>query len=193
MGPDEERVEPGSALLLPVAEVEGLVGRWRRLHDPSARAGVPAHVTVLYPFMAPPSIGPTELSILGEVFRSVPALGFELVATRRFENEGVIYLAPEPVELFVNLTLAVADRFPDWPPYEGRYLPDVVPHLTITQGAPKDVLDAIERELTDSLPLACKAHEILLMTGSNARSWNVAHRWRLRQSRERPDRVRRGG
>lgn len=184
MGPDEDGgMEAHSALLVPVAAAEGLVGEWRRLHDPSARAGVPAHVTVLYPFMAPPTIGPAELSVLGEVFRPFAASSFELVATRRFENEGVIYLAPEPADLFVGLTLAVADRFPEWPPYEGRFLPDVVPHLTITQGAPKDVLDEIERELAGSLPRRCEAREILLMTGDNTTSWNVAHRWRLARSR----------
>jgi hypothetical protein len=48
-----------SALLLPVPAAEAAVGPYRALLDPSARDGVPAHITVLYPFLpggpSPPS------------------------------------------------------------------------------------------------------------------------------------------
>ena len=40
-----------SAILLCVPEAEKLVHEWRLKGDPSAARGVPAHVTLLYPFL----------------------------------------------------------------------------------------------------------------------------------------------
>lgn len=39
-----------SALVVLVPEAEALVKSFRDRHDPSAAAGVPAHITLLYPF-----------------------------------------------------------------------------------------------------------------------------------------------
>jgi hypothetical protein len=41
-----------SAIIVPVPAVEPLVSQWRQRFDVSARHGVPAHITVLYPFPA---------------------------------------------------------------------------------------------------------------------------------------------
>ena len=41
-----------TALILPVADAEPAVARWRLAHDPSAAQGVPARITPLYPFGA---------------------------------------------------------------------------------------------------------------------------------------------
>lgn len=167
-----------SVLLVPVPEAEGLVSQWRQRYDPSAGAGVPAHITVLYPFIPPSSIGPTELRALSELFGSVTKTKFLLVEVRRFEDAGVIYLSPEPASFFVNLTVAVGERFPDWPPYAGQF-PEILPHLTVTQGAARDVLDEIESDIGAALSIPCQATEVMLMTGSNARGWHVRNRWAL--------------
>jgi hypothetical protein len=42
-----------SAVVVPVPEAEPRVGALRTALDPSAALGVPAHVTILYPFVAP--------------------------------------------------------------------------------------------------------------------------------------------
>ena len=44
---------PESAILVPVPEAGPVVGRLRARLDRSASRGVPAHVTVLYPFVPP--------------------------------------------------------------------------------------------------------------------------------------------
>ena len=52
-------VVPGateSAVLALIPAAESVVGPYRMRLDPTARAGVPAHVTVLYPFVPPSSI-----------------------------------------------------------------------------------------------------------------------------------------
>jgi hypothetical protein len=40
-----------SALVVLVPAAEALVGVFRALYDPAVRVGVPAHITVLYPFV----------------------------------------------------------------------------------------------------------------------------------------------
>src|SRR4051812_50062060 len=40
-----------SAVIVVVPEVEPVVGRWRAAHDAAAAVGVPAHVTIVYPFL----------------------------------------------------------------------------------------------------------------------------------------------
>jgi hypothetical protein len=43
-------VEEKSAIVIPFPEVDDVVDVWRKLLDPSQVRGIPAHVTVLFPF-----------------------------------------------------------------------------------------------------------------------------------------------
>ena len=47
-----------SAVVVEVPEAEPLVGAWRLRFDPVAALGMPAHVTLLYPFVAPSASAP---------------------------------------------------------------------------------------------------------------------------------------
>jgi hypothetical protein len=69
---DVNTEELQSALLLPVPAAESVVGPHRARRDASARDGVPAHVTVLYPFL-PTAIGPDVLAALAQLFAGVPS------------------------------------------------------------------------------------------------------------------------
>ena len=40
-----------SAIVVPVPDAEPAVGTWRARYDSSAAFGMPAHITVLYPFL----------------------------------------------------------------------------------------------------------------------------------------------
>jgi hypothetical protein len=62
MPPDE------SALVVLVPEAEPLVKPFRDRYDPSAAAGVPAHITLLYPFKPPDEIDSTVLENLRRLF-----------------------------------------------------------------------------------------------------------------------------
>jgi len=43
-----------TALIAPVPEAEACVGAWQARFDRSAALGVPAHITVLHPFILSP-------------------------------------------------------------------------------------------------------------------------------------------
>jgi len=105
-----------SALVVLVPAAETVVKPFRIRYDPAAIAGVPAHITLLYPFKAPGEIDESVIGKLRECFAQSTPVGFSLSAIRRFPAE-VLYLAPEPDRPFRQLTLDTWRLFPDTPPY----------------------------------------------------------------------------
>src|SRR5262245_55088323 len=107
-----------TGLVVPVPEAEDLVGSWRLEHDPSAPNGAPAHVTLLFPFRPADRVGDT-IDELRALFGSVARAPFRLAHIGVFP--GVVWLAPEPPDLFRDLTHRLVERFPDCRPYEGAF------------------------------------------------------------------------
>jgi len=170
--------EGQSALLIPVPEVEALVGEWRSLYDPSAAAGVPAHITLLYPFVPRSGIDDALLADLRVHFAKVRPFAYRFPAYARFP--GIVYLAPEPALPFRRIIADLVARFPDYPPYGGAH-DEVVPHLTVADR--RDRLDLvlmqrIERGLGPQLPRAAHATEVWLMTERRKR-WSRKARFPL--------------
>lgn len=152
-----------AALVIPVPEAEPLVRPYRFKFDPSAAVGVPAHITVNYPFkphLSRPSEARKDPSRLLAAF---PQFTFSLLEVRTFP--GVIYLAPDPPLPFIALIEAVAHAFPDSPPYEGHF-EQPVPHLTVAQveeNALPPIRSEFSRQAKVSLPIRARATEIWLM------------------------------
>jgi 2'-5' RNA ligase len=84
-----------SAIVVLVPEAEQLVRPFREKHDPSARAGMPSHITLLYPFKPPREISEVVFDTLNQCFTRFEAFDFSLTTIRRFSPE-VLYLAPKP-------------------------------------------------------------------------------------------------
>lgn len=166
-----------SALVILVPEAEPLVRPFRERIDPSAALGVAAHITLLYPFVAPESIGADVLETVAQCFRGFSPIAFSLTEVRRFPAE-TLYLAPEPDEPFRQLTMAIWDRFPDTPPYGGKW-PDIVPHLSVGQFADASALARAADEFTrlseTALPLRAHASTAALLV-------NTIGRWAVRDT-----------
>jgi 2'-5' RNA ligase len=164
-----EGAPPESALLVVVPEAEPCVGRHRFRYDSVALRGVPAHITVLYPFVPPGEITDATLASVREVLARFPAFPFRLSRLERFP-EGALYLAPEPPDPFVQLTEAFGERFPDYPPYGGIHA-EVIPHLTVAQDgdAPTDDMT----DISDNLPITCQARELWLMSEDDDHQWRA--------------------
>jgi 2'-5' RNA ligase len=163
-----------SAILVPVPEAEQVVSRHRARLDRAAAWGVPAHVTVLYPFLAPSATTAAAMTMLADAVASVAAFDCRFGATGWFGPD-VLWLAPWPAEPFRTLTRAVSAAFPGCPPYGGVY-DDVVPHLTVgyrlAAGAAE--LEAAEAELLPDLPVLTHVSRVWLMTGTTAPgSWRT--------------------
>ncbi|MFE7711074.1 2'-5' RNA ligase family protein [Streptomyces sp. NPDC057486] len=149
-----------TGLIVRIPEAEPSVHGWRERLDPSAQAGVPTHVTVLFPFLDESRIDALVSSALADLLSSHKA--FDL----RFERCGrlpeVLYLVPEPDTQLRRLTEAIADRWPEAPPYGGRFA-EIVPHLTIAQGQEDTVLEEIEADLTGRLPFTSHVSSVELL------------------------------
>jgi 2'-5' RNA ligase len=155
-----------TGLIVKIPEAEPFVRAWRERFDPSARAGVPAHVTVLFPFLDESRIDARVCSALADVLGSHHAFDLRFERCGRFP--GVLYLVPEPDAQLRRLTEVSVDRWPDAPPYGGRFT-EVVPHLTLADGHEDAVLDEIEADLIGRLPFASRVSSVDLMVHDGAK------------------------
>lgn len=161
-----------SAVVVAVPAAEPAVSGWRERLDRAATWGVPAHVTVLYPFAPPSAIDEHVHRALAEAVASVSLFRAQWRRTAWFGDD-VLWLAPEPESSFRALTAAVWRAFPDYPPYEGQF-DDVVPHLTLGHDAPLDDLRAAERDVGTRLPIFMDVTTVQLIHGSTAPgSWRT--------------------
>jgi hypothetical protein len=164
-----------TALVVLVPEAEAVVKPFRDQYDPSAAAGVPAHITSLYPFKAPYEVDDTVLGKLRDCFAALEPIPFSLGKIQRFPTE-VLYLAPEPNEPFRQLTLAIWNLFPETPPYSGKW-PDIIPHLSVAWVRNEQHLTAITNDFTKAtqgkLPIHAIASRVALLE-------NPSGRWRLK-------------
>jgi 2'-5' RNA ligase len=153
---------PGSYLIIEVPEAEPAVAQHRQRLDPSAADGVPAHITVLGPFMPTATIDAPVLAKLERLFAGASRFRFHLDRTDWFGDE-VLWLAPHDPRPFVALTRRVHEAFPGFPPFEGQF-GDVVPHLTVGQRHPVIDLRAAEIAVQPHLPLDAHATAVTLIT-----------------------------
>lgn len=163
-----------SALLVPVPAAEAVVGDWRSVHDPSARTGVPAHITLVVPWLPPEQIKQEHLEELEDLLAECPAFDYVLDRVCWF-GERVLWLAPSPAEPFKDMTSLLADHF-ETPPWQGEFA-EVVPHLTVGLAgyALGNSLKQAAADLSAKLPVACRADQVDVMCGDGV-SWDVVHR-----------------
>ena len=150
-----------TALIVEVPAAEPVVGRHRLELDANARLGIPAHVTVLAPFMPGNAIGADEQARLGRVFAGVQAFDLRLDRVGWF-GTAVVWLGPEDPAPFSHLTSDVFAEFPDFPPFGGRF-DEVVPHLTVGIDSPPDAMRRAEQQIVPDLPVLGRATAVTLV------------------------------
>jgi 2'-5' RNA ligase len=168
---------PETALICRVPEAERFIARYRDRYDPSARRNVPAHVTILYPFMPPGHVDEAVLDTLRGIAHSVPCFDYRLAETRRFPV--ALYLAPDPDDSYAALTAAVFHAFPEYPPFDGKFA-TVVPHVTVAHGD-EALLCEIDVELRVALPASgvpARCDELVLIENASGR-WEQMHAFPL--------------
>ncbi len=169
--------EPPSGLAVPIAiprAIADLRGRW----DRAARSGAQPHVTVLYPFLPATRLTDAVHTTLAEVAAGVEPFEVSFQDVRRFDD-GVVWIEPRPADTFHVLTAAVVDRWPDHPPYGGRF--DVtIPHLTVVEAeADGPPLEAIELQVARELPFRARADRLELWRQDAAGRWLPHWSWPL--------------
>jgi hypothetical protein len=170
--------EGDSALLIAIAEAEPVVGRLRLVHDAVAAVGIPAHVTVLYPFVPRDQLTGEVRRAATEVFSAIPAFEYRFDHVGRF-GDTTVFLSPQPASAFSQLIEAAHARWPDHPPYGGVF-DVVIPHLTVGDGLDGPTADALEIAASQALarhgPVVGRAAEVALMTRGADGRWSVDSR-----------------
>jgi 2'-5' RNA ligase len=166
-----------SALVVTVPEAERVVGAMRLRHTHDAPLGMPAHVTVLFPFVPPDRLAETERRV-AELVAATTAFDLAFAGTARFPE--VLYLDPDPAEPFLALTAAIAAEWPEHPPYEGAF-DTVIPHLTVAESDDSGLLDRIAAEVEPRLPIGSSVREASLFVEGDDGRWRQHSRLPLAQ------------
>jgi 2'-5' RNA ligase len=165
-----------SAVLIPVPEADSVVGRWRHEHDPVAAAGVPAHITLVVPWLPPDEITPADLTELDEELSDAKVFDFELTDVGWFGRR-VLWVAPEPSAPFLELTNRLAERF-STPPWDDEF-DEIIPHLTVAHASDGVELVPIAADVVSRLPVRCRAEQVWVMVGRDGARWELRHQTRL--------------
>lgn len=144
-----------SAVIVPVPAAEPVVASWRARFDASAAAGMPAHVTALYPFLPAERLTDEVVGALRELCAGLPVLDVVFARTARFDDSAVVYLEPEPADGLLALTMAIVGRWPEAPPFRGAFA-EVIPHLTVAQVEDVALLDEAEAGVAAGLPVRAR-------------------------------------
>ena len=142
-------------------------------HDPGATAGVPAHVTLLFPFLPSEDLTPVVRNRLARIAATGRPFDVRFERTGRFP--GVLWLAPEPPAPFVELTERIAAAFPDHPPYEGAHA-DIIPHLSVAL-AQEAALDRLEGKVAAWAGFSDRVRGFEVLAESGTGRWHP--RWRI--------------
>lgn len=165
------RIGPQSAVIVRIP-IPPALERLRRAHLGEIGSGIPAHVTVLYPFVAPDELDAGVRARLAEVASTMEPFTATFRAVGRFPD--VLYLEPEPAAAFSALTDRVAAAWPDHPPYGGAF-DAVIPHLTLIEAAAATQTPNafVERWL----PIERSVGALEVIVGDEARHWR--RHWRI--------------
>ena len=161
-----------SALVVIAREAEPVVGTWRlRFLRESVERGIPPHL-ILFPFVPAAEIDDGVLVVLRGLYAPLCPFAYELASVEAFPDAA--WLAPRPVEPFLELVARTREAFPDYPPYgDPDHLP--VPHCTLGVDDDSERVAAMVRELRarlrPSLPIRCRAAEVSLVSELADGTW----------------------
>jgi hypothetical protein len=171
-----------SALLLRCPAAEPVVGPSRARLDRAAGVGVPAHVTVTYPFRPPALLTEEDHRRLAETVAARPSFTLTGASTAWF-GESVVFVELTGRAAVVGLIEAVEAAFPEFPPYAGAFS-EVVPHLTVGHDHDVAELRAAEQTVLARLPFTQVVTEVELWCGpalsSGKGPWRCARSYPLR-------------
>jgi hypothetical protein len=144
-----------TTLVVPVPEAESAVEYWRERYDWSASLGVPAHITVLGPFLPPSRIGNDVLDRLTSLCSRLPRVRFRLAGVELLQ--GVTCLTPHPAEPFRVMTEVLEAEWPE----AARGVTGVMHHLTVARDI--SVFEKVRAELAKIVPIDAEARELVLL------------------------------
>jgi len=161
---ETQRSSEFTTLIALTPEVESAVGSWRSRFDPWTRRGVPAHITLLSPFL--------PLSQLGDRVRE--QLAFLLSKHRQTEIElarveqlpGAVSLLPGSAGVLLQITRELLN---EWPELEARSrtVNGRPHHITIACTEDPVLFNEIRVDVGRSLPIKTRLCDVLLLAAQH--------------------------
>lgn len=153
--------------------------RLRRRRVANAAAGVPAHMTLLHPFIEPAALDSAVRGCLAGVAARHAAFDYRQAGMAEWPD--TIYVAVEPTAPFNRLQHDLQAAFPDWPIYGADADFQFVPHITIADQAGKLEPGVREDPGWSVLPRPARAHAIDVIATRPDGRWHLV--WRIRLGR----------
>ena len=164
--------ERTSAIVVRI-RVPPAIERLRRAHDRAARLGVPAHATILYPFVAPAERSPAVRAEVAAIAGELRPFTVTFAAAARWP--GLVYLEPRPSTPFHALIDRAAARYPEHPLYAGS-VAEVIPHVTVVESETAP-LDEVLAAAVAAVPFVATAEALEVLAEGEDGRWR--RRWRL--------------
>ena len=160
--------------------------RLRRRRVLSATVGVPAHATLLHPFIEPEDLDPAVRGRLREVAADHPPFDYRL--DRMAEWPDAIYVAVDPVEPFARLQRDLQAAFPKWPIYGAGTDFEYEPHITVADRQGKLEPGVKEDPAWRALPIGARTEAIDVIATRPDGRWRLV--WRIPLGPSLADRIR---
>jgi len=152
-----------TAIVVPFHDMPAAVETHRRALTSDGADEMPPHVTLLYPFVDDADLTDADVGRLHGILAAFGPFDVTLARFARFDAEPpVLYLEPEPVQLFLAMIAALAGAFPAFPPFGGVH-ETVIPHLTLAYSDNAAALDAVEADVGRHLPIHARVSEVAIM------------------------------
>lgn len=147
----------------------------RRAHVGDANKGLPAHVTLLSPFVREDALLPPLREEIAALLSSHHAFDYHLIGPKT--SSDTIYAGVDSERPFLDLYRDLSAAFPDYPIYEDKAA-EVIPHVTIA-GASAPDKRIVEDRAWHALPTRRRAHAVELIAPGLDGRWATVWRFRL--------------
>ncbi|TET98972.1 MAG: 2'-5' RNA ligase family protein [Anaerolineales bacterium] len=129
-------------LIIPPKPVQVFCFPIRERYDiESFKSNVPAHITLLYPFVPPDQVD-TAIEELNRLCAGIPP--FDVTIDHYGTFKGAIFLEPSDPDPIVQLHHQLSQIFPEYPVYGGEHGSELHPHLTLARFDDPEEADNIE-------------------------------------------------
>ncbi|MFF2847967.1 2'-5' RNA ligase family protein [Streptomyces sp. NPDC058001] len=159
---------PGTtAVVITLAEADVLLDAARQVNGSLVRPGLPAHVTLRYPFLPAAELSAATDRAVRDFAAATPAREVDLTE---------VTTAPGFVAVGAPALQPVADAFGErWPgiaPYGGRFGPRPPVHVTVAIGATEEESADVVARLRPLLPVTGRADALRLAVLTD-RGWRI--------------------
>ncbi|WP_163507290.1 2'-5' RNA ligase family protein [Fodinicola acaciae] len=146
-----------TALVLTLPGAEPLMEAARRVRPELVRPGLPAHVTVLYPFLPAADLTGLPSVVPPAVLADAVVIGA---------------MAAVPVPALQPYVDALRARWPEILPYDGRFGANPPAHLTLAMGSDPVELAVVADAVRPLLPMRTRADAVHLVEATGS-GWRI--------------------